>query len=107
MKPINIINSLRSSEGYIEAIFLNGGCYNFHLFLKSIYPQAVPMINKEKNHVVSKINNKKYDIGGENNSEDFFDLTLCDLDTVQKWSFSKYSALSLGECKFCEEPILL
>ena len=86
---------------------MSGGCYQFYLFLKVIFPQALPFINKNKDHIISKINREFFDISGIVNQSGFEALTYKDLDLVKTWSFSKYSALSLGECAFCEEPILI
>ena len=60
MQPKTVINALKRSDSYIESIYMNGGCYQFYLFLKVIFPQAVPFINKAKDHVVSEIDGELF-----------------------------------------------
>lgn len=46
-------------------IFADGGCYRFHLILKSRFKSAVAYWTKDRNHVVSKICGAYWDINGE------------------------------------------
>lgn len=48
----------------MEHIFNQGGCYRFHLILKSRFPDAVAYWNKERNHVLTKIDGYFFDICG-------------------------------------------
>lgn len=107
MNPLELITALRNTDGYIETIFLKGGCYQLHLFLIVIFPYAVPLINAERDHVISKIGQTCYDITGEVSGTGYSYLDQADLELVKTWSFSKKALLSLGECQFCEEPILI
>lgn len=43
-------------------IFTLGSCLNFHLILKTVYPEAKPLYNID--HVVTQIDEKCYDITG-------------------------------------------
>lgn len=49
-------------------IFTCGGCYRFHLILKRAFPEAVPYMvissDDKIKHVVTKINDKFYDVNG-------------------------------------------
>ncbi len=102
----NIIKSLRESDCYIEAIFTQGGCYQFHLFLKALYPKAKPMFSEDKEHVVSLIHGDYYDITGK--VSEFYDpMSQEQIKEAETWSFSRTQFLSLGECVNCEEPILI
>lgn len=103
-KALTLINALRKSDMYIESIYTEGGCYQFHLFLKKIFPSATPLINKKKNHVVSKIGNLLFDITGIVEGE-YFELSKDDLKKVKKWSFHNNMVIKITECPFCEEPI--
>lgn len=110
MEIESLINNLRDTDQYIEAIFMQGGCYRFHLFLKSIYPSAKPYLHLDGDHIVSKINNKYFDIRGKLKPGLSFlyePLQEEDIEMVKKWSFSKHNALQVNECPVCEEPILV
>lgn len=43
---------------------LHGDCYRFHLFLKKMFPDAVPYMNRERDHVVTRIGDGFYDATG-------------------------------------------
>lgn len=107
MDPLPIIKSLRDSDGYIEAIFTMGGCYQFHLFLKTVFCNAEAFINTDLNHVITEIDGVFYDITGEVSCADFRPLTYSDSKMVNSWSFKRTMSLSIGECPECEEPILV
>lgn len=113
MKTINdlclIIQSIRESDYYIEHIYMRGGCYKFYLILKSIYPDAEPFIHQDKDHIVTKLSGKLFDIRGI--IEDKFECLYSplyekDVETVKTWSFSRTQALQLRECPNCGEPII-
>lgn len=110
MKDIElIIKSLRDSDLYIEHIFMRGGCYKFHLFLKSIFPSLKPYIHQDKDHIVSYYDGHFYDIRGRIESKFeclYSPLTTDDVSLVSKWSFSRNYVLQLGECPICEEPLI-
>jgi len=98
---------LRNSDRYIEAIYSQGSCYQFHLFLKVVCPQATPLINAAKDHVITEIDGYYYDIIGFVDSDGFTPMTAEDMEEAKNWSFSRSMALSIGECQHCEEPILI
>lgn len=105
-----VIKSLRETDHYIKTIFIQGGCYKFHLFLRSIFPTSKAMINKDGDHIITEYKGEYYDITGKlldiNVGYDFNYLTLSNLKMVEGWSFSGQKMLSLGECTNCEEPLL-
>ena len=105
---LKIIKSLRESDMYIKDIFTKGGCYRFHLFLKVLYPKAIPYINQERNHVVTRVFGKYFDITGEVSSKypnNFRPINKTDLREVKRWSFHKHSLLQITECPACAEPL--
>jgi hypothetical protein len=59
-----LINSIRETDQYIADIYLNGGCYQFHLMLKKFAPECEARITKEKNHIVTYFKGKHFDITG-------------------------------------------
>ena len=103
-----IIKQLRDSDRYIETIFTEGACYQFHLFLNRLWPDSEPYINESKDHVVTMINDFFYDINGIVDDEENYTLMdKCDITMAEDWSFSRTKMLQLGECAQCEEPILI
>lgn len=103
MNPDTIITAIRESDLYINNIYLRGGCYQFHKIIKAIFSDAEPYINETKDHVVSKIGNKLYDITGCVTGE-YSPLLDQDIAMCEKWSFSKNYWL-YRECPNCEEPV--
>ena|SRR6185312_5811070 len=103
-----LINALRKADFYIECLFMQGSCYKFHLFLKTLYPHAVPYLHKDRDHVVSKINGRLYDIEGAIKKKYeclYSPLEEEDLTMVKRWSFSNNNLIKLSECPNCEEPL--
>lgn len=108
ISPDLLINALRGAETtYLEAIYLNGGCFQFYLFLKKLFPEAKPYINEKRNHVVTSINGILYDITGVANypKEKFRPVKASEIKMVKSWSFEKTNMLQIGECPVCEEPL--
>jgi arginyl-tRNA synthetase len=103
---LEFIDTLRQSDRYIESIYLQGGCYQFYKILKSLFPTASPYFNSKKDHVVTKIDDIYYDIRGIYEGE-VIPVKQEDLQELEGWSFSRTMALSLGECRHCEEPLLI
>lgn len=106
MDVLKLINSLRDTDRAIEVIYMNGSCYRFHLFLKELFPQALPLISNEKDHIITNIDGRYFDITGEVNVDGFTPLNDDDIEMVKGWSFCKSRLLSLGDCPSCDEPIL-
>jgi hypothetical protein len=106
MKPIEFITALRATDEYIETIYMNGSCYQFHLFLRKMYPESEPFINKQEDHVITKIGRRFYDITGEIKGK-YYPLTPELKKKVEEWSFYKNNWLKIGECSYCDEPITI
>jgi hypothetical protein len=103
---IKMINALRETEPYIETIYTKGGCYKFHLFLKRLWPEALPVKNKDFDHIGTLIDGVCYDIKGIVDWQ-YYDMTLSEIHQAEKWSFAAYNLLFLGECPACEEPLVV
>lgn len=102
------IDALRNSDGYIEYIYTEGGCYQFYLLLKLIYPKAIPYINIRKNHIITKIGEKMYNIRGEFKKYlNYKPLIDKDIKMCEGWSFRKNNMLILTECEVCGEPLCI
>jgi hypothetical protein len=61
--PLTTITEIRNSNPIMEEIFMQGSCCNLYFILKSIFPNASAYFNLD--HVITKIDNKFYDITGE------------------------------------------
>ena len=101
-----LINSIRETDQYIADIYLNGGCYQFHLMLKKFAPESEARITKERDHIVTYFKGKHFDITGIVEGQ-FEPLNHYEIDMASKWSFAKNMALQIGECPHCEEPIVV
>ncbi len=101
-----LINSIRETDQYIADIYLNGGCYQFHLMLKKFAPESEARITKERDHIVTYFKGKHFDITGIVEGQ-FEPLNNYEIDMASKWSFAKNKALQISECPFCEEPIVV
>ena len=107
MKILEFIDELRSTDRYIHHIYLNGGCYRFHVLLKKMYPSAVAYISDHKNHIVTKYRGKYYDVMGiVNNTDGYTKLSESERIICENWSFHKNNLLKLTECPNCEEPFV-
>ena len=101
-----VINAIRETDRYIADIYLNGGCYQFHLMLKKLAPECEARITKGKNHIVTYFKGKHFDITGIVEGQ-FQPLNHYEIDMVSKWSFAKNKAIQICECPVCEEPIVV
>lgn len=101
-----LINSISETDKYIADIYLNGGCYKFHLMLKKFAPECEARITKDRNHIVTYFKGKHFDITGIVEGQ-FEPLNHYEIDMASKWSFAKNKALQICECPVCEEPIVV
>lgn len=101
-----LIKSIRNTDPYMDVIFLNGGCFRFHLMLKKFAPACEPRITKEKNHIVTYFKGKHFDVTGMVEGE-FEPLNQYEIKLVSNWSFAKNKALQISECPACDEPIIV
>lgn len=101
-----LIDSIRETDQYIADIYLNGGCYQFHLMLKKFAPECEARITKERNHIVTYFKGQHFDITGIVEGQ-FEPLNHLEIDIASKWSFAKNRALQICECPVCEEPIVV
>lgn len=62
---LNVIATIRDSHPEMVNIFKYGSCMNFHLILRSVFPEAEPYFNID--HVITRIGNRYYDITGSVN----------------------------------------
>ena len=104
---LKFIRELRLSDQYIPTIYSQGSCYRLCKVIQTLNPSVVPVINSEKDHVAMKLGNLVFDITGEvDNPEDFTEVSAEELQEVEAWSFSRNYMIALGECEYCQEPIV-
>lgn len=104
---LRFINTIRQTDKYIEMIYMNGACYQFHLLLKTFFHESKPYISKEKDHVITRYSGKYYDITGEVSGNWYTPMTESEIDMASAWSFHKTKVIQIGECPHCEEPIVV
>lgn len=104
--PEDLIEALRETDPYIETIFMEGGCYRFHLMLKRFWPYARPVITFDEGHVGTMIDGKVYDITGIS-VEPFRDMTESEKRAAAQWNFADQQMLKISECPACHEPIVI
>jgi len=97
------IDLLRQIDKYIPIILTRGGCYRFYQFLNSLFPDAKPYINNDKDHIVTLIGDTFYDINGVADGE-FHPLSIEDEEMCEEWNFSSKYFLSI-ECPHCGEML--
>lgn len=102
---IRLIDALRETEPYIETIYTKGGCFRFHLFLKRLWPNALPVKNKDFDHVGTLIDGVCYDINGVADWN-YYPMDLDEIEQAEKWCFTDHNFLLIGECPICEEPLV-
>jgi hypothetical protein len=68
---LTFIATIRNSFDKAIEVYTQGGCFHFYLILACIYRDAVPYYN---GHVITKIQDKYYDITGEVQREHHFNL---------------------------------
>jgi hypothetical protein len=104
--PLALIDLLRESDPYIETIYMKGSCYQLHLILKKLWPDALPVTNAECDHVGSMIDGAVYDIRGLVNWS-YRSMTEDELAMAEQWSFAENAMLQVGECPICDEPLVI
>lgn len=62
-KVEKFISTVRDSFVGSQRVYTSGSCYHFYLILKQVFEDAEPWYDGE--HIISKINDKFYDISGE------------------------------------------
>jgi hypothetical protein len=62
-KVESFIEKVRSSFIGSQQVYTEGSCYHFYLILKEVFPDAECWA--DEGHIVTKIDNKFYDITGE------------------------------------------
>ena len=86
-----LIDSIRQTDQYIADIYLNGGCYQFHLMLKKFAPECEARITKERNHIVIYFKEKYFDITGIVEGQ-FQPLNQHEIDKKENSEFKSFQA---------------
>lgn len=104
---LDFITAIRKTDRYIETIYLNGSCYQFHLLLAKFFQGSSPYINREKTHVITKYRSRYYDITGEVSGNCYTPMNDEEIEMASEWSFHRTKVIQIGECQVCEEPIVI
>ena len=59
------ISRIRTAHSQMGNIFTRGGCFDFHLILQEVWPEAIPFYDTKNRHVVTEIGGNLYDIHGD------------------------------------------
>ncbi len=83
------INNILRKLFYEDAVFLfkDSYCLDYYEILKSVYPNAIMVIEKEKYHCAALIDDEVYDVTGIRNRNEFYVASSLDEDFV--YSFYK------------------
>jgi len=71
----NLITSIRDSFMGSQSVFNYGSCYQLYKILKTVFPEAKPLINLDGQHIVTNIGGINYDINGINKEDFFIEMT--------------------------------
>lgn len=63
MNVESFISRIRDSFVGSQQVYSEGSCYHFYLILKEVFPEAEAWYDED--HVITKIDDKFYDITGE------------------------------------------
>lgn len=78
--PLQVVEVFRRIAPNALVYYTNGGCYDFFLFLKTIFPEAEAW--SDCDHVITKIGEEFYDITGKVEVG-----THCPIDPVEESEF--------------------
>lgn len=68
--PLDLIRAIKDSFIGSEDVYTKGSCYQLHLILKTVFPQAKQWVIDSPLHVLTEIDGKFYDIYGEQPTSD-------------------------------------
>lgn len=92
---LNIININKCLSNYFEddifEYFTNKYCLEYFLILKEIYPEAILVAQKNKDHCAALIKYNVYDVTGIRNKEDFFIADSNYVDYIYSF-YNKFSS---------------
>lgn len=86
--PRPMIAAIRNSFPGAKTVYTRGGCWEFYLILKSVFPDAVPYYDHCLGHVYTKIGDHFYDIDGRLNKSLDLSTMLDDkrlMSQVHRW----------------------
>ena len=92
--PVEFISMLSELDPSLKKSCVNGSCYKFHLVLECMFHDAIPYMNAQRDHVVSKIGSDLYDISGrlpKKRHSDYHEMSPKEIEVASKWSYRKRS----------------
>ena len=94
--PTAVIAAVYDLDPSLRQICVNGSCYRFYLLLKTIFPEAVPYMNIQRDHVVTKIGQDLYDISGKlpkKRHADYHEMSPKEIEIASKWGHRRKIAI--------------
>lgn len=61
---VPLIEAIRNSHPDMQKLYMEGQCYNFHLIIKSLFPEAECYYNQIEGHILTRLGGEYYDIRG-------------------------------------------
>jgi hypothetical protein len=86
-----LIKCCRDSFPDSVKVYTNGSCFRFFKILKSVFRDSEPYYNIVEGHVITKINDRYYDITGEISPKGYFPMTNEPniLNDANEWMYRK------------------
>lgn len=63
-KVTRFLDALRSSHPDIEALYMEGRCFDLFMILRTLWPDAQPYHSHSEGHIYTKLDDRFYDIRG-------------------------------------------
>lgn len=89
--PEKTIAAIAALHPDMKYICTHGSCFKFYELLHEIYPDAIPYMNQERDHVVTRIGTSLYDINGRvgnafgKSGSRFHEMDESEISTAGKW----------------------
>ncbi len=89
MKPrIEVfIARIREAHPQMVNIFTRGSCFDFHLILQEVWPEAIAFYDMDNGHVLTEIGGVLYDIEGDVSHREHGKLTRLPHPDHQPWEW--------------------
>ena len=92
---VEFILAVKGLDPHVEQACLHGGCYRFHKVLAMAFAGAVPYMNAERDHVVTRVGNVLYDVTGRIGSvtgkagDAYHRMDDTEIRVAEKWGVRK------------------
>lgn len=94
-KILSLIKEISNSNPVMQDIFLRGSCLNFHFILKEVFADAKAYFNID--HVISKIDERYYDITGEISAKEVAKQRYSPIEDIYATKYKTDESMRNGE----------